>query len=130
MKKSDWNRFQRILETNLVELGSSVRRRETIAIETSADDLDRILRAAERELAVQSLEAVSTKLRDVRAALVRMEKGTFGECLECGEAISPARLAAIPWAPLCIHCQEDADGSRGRETTRFPRHQHSYPIAA
>ena len=46
------------------------------------------------------------ELRDVAAALERIERGTYGECVDCGEDIAPARLAAQPWAARCIPCQE------------------------
>jgi len=45
----------------------------------------------------------------VRAALRRIDEGTFGVCLHCEEDISPKRLAAVPWTPFCIQCQEIAD---------------------
>ena len=42
----------------------------------------------------------------IDAALERMENGDFGACEECGEKITETRLKAIPWAALCIGCQE------------------------
>lgn len=45
-------------------------------------------------------------LQQIDAALDRLDTGEYGVCLECGEAISPKRLAAIPWARYCIECQE------------------------
>jgi RNA polymerase-binding transcription factor DksA len=53
-------------------------------------------------------------LRQVRAALRRVRDGSFGTCIECEWAISPKRLAAVPWASRCIQCQEAADRD-GRE---------------
>ncbi len=44
-------------------------------------------------------------LQQVEAALGRFEKGTYGICTNCGQPIDPARLEAIPYAPLCIECQ-------------------------
>ena len=41
----------------------------------------------------------------------RIDEGNFGVCLHCEEDISPKRLAAVPWAPYCIQCQEQADRS-------------------
>jgi DnaK suppressor protein len=41
--------------------------------------------------------------------LRRIHDGCFGICLDCKEAISPKRIAAVPWAPRCIQCQEVAD---------------------
>ena len=42
----------------------------------------------------------------IEEALVRMEKGTFGICRDCGEPISLARLEAIPWTRVCISCKQ------------------------
>jgi DnaK suppressor protein len=43
----------------------------------------------------------------------------FGVCLECGEPIPAKRLMALPWAALCLQCQEIADRNpRGEETDR------------
>jgi DnaK suppressor protein len=41
--------------------------------------------------------------------LRRIQDGSFGMCIACETAISPRRLAAVPWAPRCIQCQEMAD---------------------
>jgi DnaK suppressor protein len=48
-------------------------------------------------------------LSEVRAALNRVHLGTFGICLDCEEEISPKRLAAVPWASLCIVCRTAAE---------------------
>ena len=45
-------------------------------------------------------------LQAIEEALVRMEKGTFGICRDCGEPISRARLEAIPWTRVCISCKQ------------------------
>ena len=45
-------------------------------------------------------------LQAIEEALVRMEKGTFGICRDCGEPISRARLEAIPWTRVCITCKQ------------------------
>ncbi len=47
-------------------------------------------------------------LRDIDAALDRLATGDYGVCANCGEAINPRRLAAIPWAAYCVPCQEEA----------------------
>src|SRR5512145_1493118 len=46
-----------------------------------------------------------SELRDVEAALARMNAGTWGECVDCGDAIAPGRLRAYPAATRCIRCQ-------------------------
>ena len=45
-------------------------------------------------------------LQAIEEALVRMEKGTYGICRDCGEPIAPARLEAIPWTRVCISCKQ------------------------
>jgi DnaK suppressor protein len=45
-------------------------------------------------------------LQATEEALVRMEKGTYGICRDCGDQIAPARLEAIPWTRVCIECKQ------------------------
>jgi DnaK suppressor protein len=45
-------------------------------------------------------------LQAIEEALLRLEKGTFGVCRDCGEPIAVARLEAIPWTRVCIACKE------------------------
>jgi DnaK suppressor protein len=45
-------------------------------------------------------------LQAIDEALMRIEKGTFGICRDCGEPIAEARLNAIPWTRVCISCKE------------------------
>ena len=45
-------------------------------------------------------------LQAIEEALWRIEKGTYGVCLDCGEEIASARLNAIPWTRVCIDCKE------------------------
>ena len=109
MTKSELNKFKHILEAKQAELETFVRNREGIAIEKSPDALDEVQHAAERELAIRNLDRESNLLRNVRGALRRIDEGNFGVCLHCEEDISAKRLAAVPWAPFCIRCQEIAD---------------------
>jgi len=98
-----------ILERKANELDQVLRKRDGIAIEKSADQMDEIQYATERELAMRNVDRESHLLRQVRAALKRVHDGSFGICMVCESAISPRRLAALPWALLCIQCQEAAD---------------------
>jgi len=109
MTKTELNKFKKILENKQDELERIVRNRDAITIEKSADALDEVQHAAERELAIRNLDRESHLLRNVRSALRRLADGSFGTCLHCEEEISPKRLAAVPWAAFCIQCQEQAD---------------------
>jgi DnaK suppressor protein len=109
MTKLELKKFHTTLLSRQSELEGLIRNREAAAIETSADALDQIQHAVERELALGTLARESVGLRDTRAALRRMDDGTFGACIDCEEDISLKRLAAVPWAARCIPCQERAD---------------------
>ncbi len=109
MTKAELNKFKQILETKKDELSDVLVRRDEIAIEKSPDAIDEVTRAAERELAIRNLDRESNLMKNVRAALRRIDDGSFGVCAHCEEEISPKRLAAVPWAPFCIKCQEAAD---------------------
>jgi DnaK suppressor protein len=108
--------FQEFLEQKQAELVHVLRTRDGIAIEKSADPMDEIQYATERDLAIRSADLESNLLRDVQAALRRIRDGAFGTCVECVAVISPKRLAALPWALRCIKCQDAADGDRQERT--------------
>src|SRR5271166_1195011 len=114
MTKTELNGFRRTLENRRTELGRESRNREALGIETSPEELDRIQHAGDRDWAMSNLERNSNRLREVQAALRRMDAGTFGMCAGCEENISLKRLAAVPWASFCIVCQEAVD--RGQKT--------------
>lgn len=46
------------------------------------------------------------EIREIEAALLRIAHGTYGRCIECGEAIARERLSAMPAASRCHACQE------------------------
>jgi DnaK suppressor protein len=45
-------------------------------------------------------------LQAIEEALLRLDKGSYGVCRDCGEPIAEARLNAIPWTRVCITCKE------------------------
>lgn len=68
---------------------------EEAAVEQEGDEvLEDLGRAGQAEIA------------RIRAALKRIEEGTYGECVRCGEEISPDRLDLVPETPFCRRCAE------------------------
>jgi RNA polymerase-binding transcription factor DksA len=59
----------------------------------------------ERELDLGVLQSVDAELAEVKAALERLEKGTYGVCEICGKPIADARLEAMPAARYCVEDQ-------------------------
>jgi DnaK suppressor protein len=57
------------------------------------------------------LEAADDQREQIRAALARIDDGSYGTCVDCGATISDARLSVRPEAARCVECQakfEDA----------------------
>ena len=82
------------------------------------EDLEEPLNRDSSERAVEmeddaSLEGQATLLEgeiaSVKRALARIEDGSYGECVRCGEKIAGARLEARPEAALCINCAREAE---------------------
>jgi DnaK suppressor protein len=109
MNKTELEKYKAVLEAKQTELSGSLRNREDIAIEKTPDALDEVQLAGERELAIRNLDREASLLRNVRAALFRMNDGSYGICMHCEEDIKPKRLEAVPWAAYCIRCQEAVD---------------------
>jgi len=102
--------FREILRAKQAELANKGGALESIAIERSADVIEEAQYTTARELAIADLNRESSLRRSLAMALLRMHEGTFGTCVHCGDAISKRRLEAVPWTPLCIRCQQAADG--------------------
>lgn len=109
MNKTDLEKYKAMLLAKQAELSKGLANREEIAIQKAPDALDEVQLAGERELAIRNLDRDSSLLRHVRAALARINDGTYGICLHCEEEIKPKRLEAVPWTPYCLRCQEAAD---------------------
>lgn len=77
-----------------------------------ADRADEALRnaaqLAEYAIVHQDIEDV----RDIDAAFQRINAGTYGECISCGEDIGYERLIAFPTAKRCISCQRELERQR------------------
>lgn len=68
------------------------------------------------------MEMKSATLAKIDEALKRLEDGGYGVCADCGQEISEARLSAVPFASLCIDCQEEQERQEREQRVRL---QHS-----
>lgn len=69
-----------------------------------ADSTERATDLADDD-ALSEVDAVLLhEIAEIRQTLLRIERGEYGACLGCGEAIGDARLAALPTASLCLGC--------------------------
>jgi len=82
--------------------------------ETSEADIQE-----EIELALIQMKAETLKRID--EAVRRLEEGTYGNCFECGDEISPQRLRALPFAVRCKECEEAREAETSRERAQAQR---------
>ena len=120
MTKTEVNRFRAVLTARVAELERFTSNRDGITVERTADQLEEIQAASQRALVVCKLDREFNQLREARAALRRIQEGSFGTCQECEEDIHPKRLAAVPWASFCIRCQEAVDNTLDLEEVQAP----------
>ncbi len=64
----------------------------------------------DQEFTLGLIENEQDTLDQVRAALKRIEAGTFGTCEECGDLIAKPRLQALPYTKHCIQCARKLEG--------------------
>ena len=57
------------------------------------------------------------KLKLIDAALERLDRGEFGLCADCEEAIPAKRLKVVPWAAYCVPCQDRTDAHEDAEAS-------------
>ena len=112
MERTDLDRLRAALQTQRAQAHREI---EELGADPSADEVvfvsdagfsDRSHSTEERSRLIALVESHRANLRDVEAALERMDAGTYGICLRCGEPISGERLEALPWAALCIDCKQ------------------------
>jgi DnaK suppressor protein len=73
------------------------------------DPNDRATAEADRIQVLRMRDRDRKLIPKIRAALQRIDEGTFGTCESCGGRISAARLKARPMATLCIGCKREAE---------------------
>lgn len=78
--------------------------------EQSADQASETSEADREEALV---EAAQERRAEAVAALTRLEEGSYGKCIDCGDAIVAARLEFRPEAARCLSCQEKFEDAEG-----------------
>ena len=75
------------------------------------DEVDMAVQDVEQGMKMRMGNRESLYFRKVEEALLRIQDGTYGLCLDCGSQIGVKRLEARPTAELCIECKEAAERS-------------------
>ncbi|MCD6007479.1 TraR/DksA family transcriptional regulator [Halomonas sp. IOP_31] len=91
----------------LEESADSTDSRATVMLDqTSVGRLSRMDAMQAQAMAKAEEQRRQVTLRKIQSALARLESGEFGECIDCGEWISLARLQWDPTVLKCIDCAD------------------------
>ena len=96
---------QEIMNEIGASLGQSLTEDQQRRLESAMDVGDQALMDLEREMGISLMEMRNRKRQLIDEALTSLDEGTYGVCAECGVDISEKRLAAVPFAKLCVECQ-------------------------
>lgn len=103
------NELHKRLREKERELWEDMTRTEQEARASGLAETQRDTAAESKESLFQETTADWSVYTQVRDALQRIEKGTYGKCLDCGRQIEDHRLETIPWTPYCFDHQNQRD---------------------
>lgn len=118
MRKTELERFRRLLSEEKERLQRSLAKHSKIihheGDEAGGDSAkahsnhmaDQGSDEFQYETTIQFASTEGRSLYEIDQALQRIEDNTFGKCQSCGKSIALARLRVLPYAVLCIECQE------------------------
>jgi DnaK suppressor protein len=134
-KTSRHNELRKMLENRRRELMSEVQGRIRDVRAEGNKERDVLDQGESSEVDIQEdiefalIQMKSETLNKIDAALRRHHDGTYGDCFECGEEISEARLRALPFAVRCKECEEARESAEQRERMLQRRGSSSFLFA-
>ncbi len=118
LKGPKLEKFKQRLLAKRKELITEVRGSNVGSLEISTDGIqdiaDQASSAYTKEFLLSIGDAERRMLKQVDEALHKIRQDTYGLCESCGELISERRLEALPFAKLCITCQEEEERAKAR----------------
>jgi len=116
--KTRFDNYEKLLRKKAEEVRRSMSAQKVAQVVTRLDvpsDEGDLSQQSHEEWIFLNRNTLEIKLlREVEAAIRRIEQGTYGVCHECEEPISPKRLDALPWAKYCVKCQEEVAARAAR----------------
>src|SRR6187431_179053 len=120
-KTSRYNELRKMLENRRRELMTEVQGRIRDVRADGNKERDVLDQGESSEVDIQEdiefalIQMKSETLNKVNEALRRLDEATYGNCFECGDEISEARLRALPFAVRCKDCEEQRENAEQRE---------------
>jgi DnaK suppressor protein len=118
---SRYNELRKMLEDRRRELMNEVQGKMRDVRSAEGKDREVLDQGESSEVDIQDdiefalIQMKSETLNKIDAALRRLEEHTYGNCFECGDEISEARLRALPFAVRCKDCEEARETAEQRE---------------
>jgi len=110
MNNEDYRKLLRKREQDLLnEMDRNQTEARDLTDQNPAEAMERMVNLEGRDDLMRFSDAEFKELTEVRAALDRIDDGTFGKCIDCGKQIPEGRLEAIPWTAYCLEDQEKHD---------------------
>lgn len=101
----DSERTRGRLRERLSELLERVGRIESDLRKPGSPDFEEHAIEAENEEVLERLdESERREIAEIRAALRRVDEGSYGTCEQCGDAIPERRLEVLPYTSFCVDC--------------------------
>ena len=120
-KTSRYTELKKMLEHRRRELMNEVQGKIRDVRSDSMKDREVLDQGESSEVDIQDdiefalIQMKSETLSKVNEALRRLDENMYGNCFECGDEISEARLRALPFAVRCKDCEEQRENSERRE---------------
>ncbi len=110
LTKKEMEKYRRLLEEKKASLSAEIAKTRSAEEETTEeatqDIADKAVSSYTREFLYSLTDGERTTLLQIDDALVRIDEGSYGLCINCGQLLAEKRLNAVPWAPYCLDCQE------------------------
>lgn len=120
-KTTRYNELKKMLDNRRRELVAEVQGRMRDVRNEGSKERDVLDQGESSEVDIQEdielalIQMKSETLNKIDAALRRLGEGSYGDCFECGDEISEARLRALPFAVRCKECEEARETAELRE---------------
>lgn len=109
---ADLEALRLALEAQLQTAGDAAK---PVDLDQPIGRVSRIDAIAQQSMAQANRQSAQLRVRQVAAALARIDEDEYGDCVSCGSSIGFPRLKARPEAPLCLGCQSQREAqSRDR----------------
>jgi DnaK suppressor protein len=113
LTKKELEKHRKLLQEKKAVLSAEIAKtrsaEEETTEESTQDIADKAVSSYTREFLYSLTDGERQTLLRIDDALLRIDAGTYGFCVNCNTAMTERRLNAVPWAPYCLDCQELAE---------------------